>query len=601
MDHFASDFSGTRNGVGPLTVAFVVLVASLASAANPELVQPRPDRLVLIEPGPAEQAVLHADGSIIEIETETVWRYMCGSDTGDLTIDDLRNHVRQVQDSLTAGRNDPQAGAAAAGGGLDIAWAFGGGLSAQAIAALESAASVIESQFGDPITVTISVQMFNFGNPNIIGSTGSSYAIVPSWTTVRNGLIAGMDADDTIQAFLPSGSTIPVRYNASSATITNETRVFFTRANFNAAIGAAGGTAAGMQFNSGFAFDFDPSNGITGGTMDFQSIVVHEVGHALGFTSGVDFRSNDMEALDIFRFQRTDGAADYNPDTTAEFQVRPRTVDFNNLNDDANSDLIGVEYRMSDGSPFQASHFRENFPNIGVMDPAIAFGESFYPDFFKASDLNMFDAIGYDYPLLPAPTLPPFPDDATKNRYISFLPNNGDTEFAFQVEMTSGPGALGVLGWAGEPDAEGRSLLVGAAFYTSAWPDPVHVGDCGIVPVATYAVRAIPLGADEGNPASFSSAVEISTIALPAEGKFWGDSVGELIGLTWTFPNGVTNFQDVVAVLQAFAVDPTAPPSTWADIHPEIPNRVINIDDTFNTILAFQGLQYPFSDPLDCP
>lgn len=580
---------------GPIFVACVVIAVPLVFGAGPELHQPRPDRLILVEPGPIEQAVLYTDGSMIKLETETVWRYMCGSNTADLTIEDMRTHVQRIQAGFAEGRNDNPP-AAASGAGLNIVWSIGGGLSAEAQTALETAAQYIEGQFGDPITVTILVQMINFGNPNIIGSTGSFFAGAPDWSTVRSALINDMDGDDTIQDFLPSGSTIPVRYNASSSTVTNETRVWFTKANFNAAIGASPGTAAQMSFNSQFNFDFDPSNGVSG--MDFQSVVVHEVGHALGFTSRTAFQDNDINALDIFRFQNTDGTGDYNPDTEVEFGTTARTVDFNNLNDDVNSDLISAEYRMEDGSPWQASHFRQSVS--AIMDPTIAFGQTFFPNFFRTPDLNMFDAIGYDFPALPPPSVPPFPDGTPKNRYISFLPDNGDFETAFQVEITAGPGSLGVLGWAGEPDAEGRSVIVDQAFYTADWTDPVHVGDCGIVPVATYEVRGIILGFDEGNPDFFSSALEISTIPQPAL-KFWADSVGELVGSVWSGPNGVTNFQDVVAVLQTFSTVATAPPKTWADIHPETPNRIVNIDDVFNTILAFQGAQYPFSNPSDCP
>jgi hypothetical protein len=101
--------------------------------------------------------------------------------------------------------------------------------------------------------------------------------------------------------------------------------------------------------------------------------------------------------LDLFRFQRTDGSSDNNPDTTAEFQVRPRRCSYNAPNDDHNSDLVSAEYRMSDGNPYQASHFREQTPNIGLMDPALAAGQTFWPAFYSTADLAMFDAIGYDY------------------------------------------------------------------------------------------------------------------------------------------------------------------------------------------------------------
>jgi hypothetical protein len=51
---------------------------------------------------------------------------------------------------------------------------------------------------------------------------------------------------------------------------------------------------------------------------------------------------------------------------------------------------------MSDGSPHQMSHFREQTANIGLMDPALAPGQTFYPAYFSTADLTMFDAIGYD-------------------------------------------------------------------------------------------------------------------------------------------------------------------------------------------------------------
>ena len=42
---------------------------------------------------------------------------------------------------------------------------------------------------------------------------------------------------------------------------------------------------AGIGFNSAHSFDFNPDDGITAGSLDFDAVVVHEIGHALGFTS----------------------------------------------------------------------------------------------------------------------------------------------------------------------------------------------------------------------------------------------------------------------------------------------------------------------------
>jgi hypothetical protein len=43
-----------------------------------------------------------------------------------------------------------------------------------------------------------------------------------------------------------------------------------------------------VQFSTGFAFDFDPTDGIAANQIDFIGVAIHEIGHALGFRSGVD-------------------------------------------------------------------------------------------------------------------------------------------------------------------------------------------------------------------------------------------------------------------------------------------------------------------------
>lgn len=178
-----------------------------------------------------------------------------------------------------------------------------------------------------------------------------------------------------------------------------------------------------MTINSDFNWDYDPSNGIASGYYCFQSVLAHEVGHVLGFTSGADFRYilQDIEALDVYRFQRSDGSGDYNPDTLAEFQTTARMVDQNapGTDDDVNSDIISVEYQMSDGDPYQCSHFSQG--NVyGIMQPAVSSGTTFYPDFYKTPDKTMLDAIGWDY-VVPPDTTPP----DTTHTFSGTMGNNG--------------------------------------------------------------------------------------------------------------------------------------------------------------------------------
>ena len=92
----------------------------------------------------------------------------------------------------------------------------------------------------------------------------------------------------------------------------------------------------------------------------------------------------------------------------------------------------------------------------------------------------------------------------------------------------------------------------------------------------------------------------METTAPPGR-NFWGDIVGEFNGVAWTPPNGVQNFVDVQAAVKTFQDGESTAPLIWADVEPEIPNRIVNFTDVFLLVLAFRGEPYPFSAPVDCP
>jgi hypothetical protein len=70
-----------------------------------------------------------------------------------------------------------------------------------------------------------------------------------------------------------------------------------------------------VTFTTSSIFDFDRSNGITANRIDYVGVVAHEIGHVLGFTSGVDILVGNGAApglndnqlkfvtpLDLYRF-----------------------------------------------------------------------------------------------------------------------------------------------------------------------------------------------------------------------------------------------------------------------------------------------------------
>ncbi len=216
--------------------------------------------------------------------------------------------------------------------------------------------------------------------------------------------------------------------------------------------------------------------------------------------------------------------------------------------------------------------------------------------------------LGYNDPLPASP-----PHDTLKNRYVSFTPNNPASSAAFQVEMTEGPGATGVLGWVSAPvDPEGTGDWVSnvvADPVIRAWPEEtIHIGDCEIVPLATYGIRATSDLVILGSP------LGVATIHKPGA-LFYGDVVGEGTGDLpplpgFTGPNRVVNITDVLAYKKTLQ-GPSSPSAhmTWVDLHGlgdgSPPNFILNVSDLGRILFGFAGKEYADTpgqvNPEDCP
>ena len=191
------------------------------------------------------------------------------------------------------------------------------------------------------------------------------------------------------------------------------------------------------------------------------------------------------------------------------------------------------------------------------------------------------------------PALAPFPHNRTKNRYISFAPNNGAEMVAFRVDKTSSP--VGSC-WVQAPVQSGANQYTAtcaAAPVFRVWTEPaVHVGDCEIIPVASYEIRA------SRDAIAFTNPHPVNTIALPsANNKLWGDVCGINNGTEWSPPNQFTNVNDVLALLAFISGAAIRPQFTVANLQAissadSCLNAFVNTADVQVSVRAIAGDSY---------
>jgi hypothetical protein len=325
----------------------------------------------------------------------------------------------------------------------------------QAEAGFQRAAQLWQGFLGDSVTIRLDVGFSGLG-PNILGSTGSNTKLV-SYTQVRNALTADKtSADDNIAvASLPATSSLSFYTNNSAGTRVfdndgsgNNTYLDVNTANLKAlgittdANGNAVDTGAAdgsITFSSNFTWDFDPTNGITAGAIDFVGVAFHEIGHALGFTSGVDivdYYSGSgpgsplnlnpyaiFNTLDLFRYS-ANGVRELSYGGTSYFSINGGAT---------NLALFSTGDFQGDGN--QASHWKDN-QGIGIMDPtSVPAGQA---NVITARDIQAMDVIGWNL------VSQMVAGSISINDVSIAEGNSGTKQLTFTVTRTGGTAALDV-------------------------------------------------------------------------------------------------------------------------------------------------------------
>lgn len=295
------------------------------------------------------------------------------------------------------------------------------------------AANYWGSMFTNNATINLDVRFAPLA-PNVIGSTGSRAVdfSVANWESRINATKSNSVLDQSLvlptltggnASFIANGVDATGNDDTSTQQYINGTSISSKTLFMNTSlIKALGGSVAtptaadgSVTFSSNFSFDFDPTDGITNGTFDFIGVAIHEIGHALGFVSGVDlfdyfgapngpgagalgYSLNDtsiFSALDMFRY-----SSDPNniaPGSGPSLDLAVGGTKYFSIDGGATA-LFGNTFATGsfNGDGRQASHWKDTAgcqTGNGIMDPTFCFGQMGQ---ITALDLAAFDAMGWN-------------------------------------------------------------------------------------------------------------------------------------------------------------------------------------------------------------
>lgn len=318
----------------------------------------------------------------------------------------------------------------------------------QAYMGFTKAAAFWSSVLTNDVTIKLDVGYASLG-AGILGSTGSTRVSVYTSgaeyllnanksSALDNIAVANMptlDANGALSVITSGYKNAVTKAGVNTATrvldndgSANNFVLSITQANAKALgfTGLGTGADASITFSSNFAFDFDPTDGIGAGKYDFLGIAIHEIGHALGFVSGVDTydayggpngpsKASNLNlnnyainsVLDLFRYSSDpNNLAPGGPYLDWSVGGNPYfSLDRGNSVFTLNGEAGYFSTGAYNGNGNQASHWKDNTyaggancsnpvtAPVGILDPTAGRCESMT---VTALDLAAFDVMGWN-------------------------------------------------------------------------------------------------------------------------------------------------------------------------------------------------------------
>ena len=161
--------------------------------------------------------------------------------------------------------------------------------------------------------------------------------------------------------------------------------------------------------NDAVGWDYDAlrNDGISGNEVDFLSVAMHEIGHVLGFVSGIDdndwlevLAESQSEGKEIkdkdFKFASPLDLYRYSDSTAANGKLDLSTGGDPFFSIDGGSNRLGNfangEYSDFGGDGYQASHWQQ-YSSQGIMNPILPVGQR---NQISNLDLTAMDVVGWD-------------------------------------------------------------------------------------------------------------------------------------------------------------------------------------------------------------